>query len=50
MKIIADTATLFAPSEGEAIGVTIIPLDVIINGKTYKDYVWGKDLKGQLDF
>ncbi len=39
MRIIADTATLFAPSEGEAIGVTIIPLDVIINGKTYKDYV-----------
>ena len=39
MRIIADTATLFAPSEGEAIGITIIPVGVIVNGKTYKDYI-----------
>ncbi len=38
MKIIADTATLFAPSEGEAQGLTIIPIDVSINNKSYKEY------------
>lgn len=38
MKIIADTATLFAPSEGEAQGLTIVPVCVTINDKTYKDY------------
>lgn len=38
MKIIADTATLFAPSEGEANGMTIVPVCVTINDKTYKDY------------
>ena len=26
MKIIADTATLFAPAEGEAQGMTIVPV------------------------
>lgn len=38
MKIITDTATLFAPSEGEAQGMTVIPVCVAINNKTYKDY------------
>ena len=38
MKIIADTATLFAPAEGEAQGMTIVPVSVTIDGKTYKDY------------
>jgi len=38
MKIIADTATLFAPAEGEANGMTVIPVCVTINNKTYKDY------------
>jgi len=38
MKIIADTATLFSPAEGEANGMTIIPVCVSINNKTYKDY------------
>lgn len=38
MRIIADTATLFAPSEGEAQGMTIIPVCVAIHDKTYKDY------------
>ena len=38
MKIIADTATLFAPSEGEAQGMTIVPVCVTINNMTYKDY------------
>lgn len=38
MKIVADTATLFAPSEGEARGMTVIPVCVAIYNKTYKDY------------
>ena len=38
MKIIADTATLYSPSEGDAQGMTIIPVCVNINNKTYKDY------------
>ena len=39
MKIVADTATLLSPAEGEAQGMTIIPVCVNINNKTYKDYV-----------
>ena len=38
MKIIADTATLYAPAEGEALGMTILPVCVSIHGRTYKDY------------
>ena len=38
MKIIADTATLIPPSEGEAQGMTIIPVCVSIHDKTYQDY------------
>lgn len=38
MQIIADTATLFAPSEGEANGMTVIPVSVAINNRSYKDY------------
>lgn len=38
MIIIADTATLIPPSEGESQGMTIIPVCVSINDKTYQDY------------
>ena len=38
MKIVADTATLFAPAESEAQGMTIVPVCVTIAGKTYRDY------------
>lgn len=38
MKIIADTATLIPPEEGESRGMTIIPVCVSINDKTYQDY------------
>ena len=38
MKIIADTATLFAPYEGEREHITILPVSVTINNRTYKDY------------
>lgn len=37
MQIIADTATLYTPEEGKALGVTIIPVFVVIDGKSYKD-------------
>lgn len=37
MQIIADTATLYTPEEGKALGVTIIPVYVVIDGKSYKD-------------
>ena len=38
MKIIADTATLIPPCEGEANGLTVIPVCVAIDGCTYQDY------------
>ena len=38
MKIIADTATLIPPAEGESLGMTIIPVCVSINNKIYQDY------------
>ncbi len=38
MRIIADTATLLSPEEGKALGLTIVPVSVAINGTTYKDY------------
>ena len=38
MKIVVDTATLFALAEGAEQGMTVIPVCVNINDKTYKDY------------
>ena len=38
MKIIADTATLIAPSEGNTHGLTVIPVCVAIHNRTYQDY------------
>lgn len=38
MKIIADTATLIPPCAGDAQGLTVIPVCVAINGRTYQDY------------
>ena len=38
MKIIADTATLIPPCEAEANGLTVIPVCVSINDRTYQDY------------
>lgn len=38
MKIIADTATLIPPAEGPDLGMTIIPVCVSIDGRTYQDY------------
>lgn len=38
MKIIADTATLIAPCQGSDYGITVIPVSVAINNRTYRDY------------
>lgn len=38
MKIIADTATLIPPIEGNSHGLTVIPVCVAIDGHTYQDY------------
>lgn len=38
MKFIADTVTLIAPSEGDIYGITVIPVSVAINGRSYQDY------------
>ena len=38
MKIITDTASLFTPEEGAALGITVIPACVLIDDKAYKDY------------
>ena len=38
MKIVADTATLIPPCEAEAHGLTVIPVGVVINGRSYQDY------------
>ena len=38
MKVIADTATLIPPSEGYAHGLTVLPVSVAIQNRTYRDY------------
>ena len=38
MKIITDTATLIPPCDGDAHGLTVIPVCVAIDGCTYQDY------------
>ncbi len=38
MKVIADTASLISPVQGESKGISVIPVSVSINGNTYKDY------------
>ena len=38
MKIITDTATLIPPAEEELYGLTVIPVCVAINNRTYQDY------------
>lgn len=39
MKIVTDTGTLFTPKQGEEMGIHILPLNVIINKKSYKEFV-----------
>ncbi len=39
MKIIADTASLISPTEGDAMGVSVIPACVVLGNKSYRDYI-----------
>lgn len=39
MKIITDTGALLSPKEGVKIGVDVLPLNVIADKKSYKEYV-----------
>lgn len=39
MKIIADSACIISPNDGKEMGVTIIPVGILINNQPYKDYV-----------
>jgi DegV family protein with EDD domain len=38
MKIITDTAALIPPCQGEDYGLTVMPVGVAINDRTYRDY------------
>lgn len=38
MKIITDTSSLISPKEGKELGITVLPVCISIDGKTYKDY------------
>lgn len=39
MKIITDTGALLSPKEGEKLGVGVLPLNVIMDKKSYKEFV-----------
>lgn len=39
MKIITDTGALLSPKEGEKLGVGVLPLNVIVDKKSYKEFV-----------
>ena len=39
MKIMTDTGSLLSPQEGEKMGVEVLPLNVIADKKSYKEYV-----------
>lgn len=39
IKILTDTSTLYTPADGEALGITILPLSVTINNETYREFV-----------
>ena len=38
MRIITDTASLFSPEEGKAVGISVVPTCVIHGDKVYRDY------------
>lgn len=39
MRIIADTATLLSPEEGRQLGIGIVPVCVLLDGESYRDFV-----------
>lgn len=39
MKIITDSGSLFSPEQGQKLGIEVLPLHVILDKKSYKEYV-----------
>lgn len=39
MRIVTDTGAMYSPEEGKQMGIDVLPLNVTVNGKTYKEYV-----------
>jgi len=39
MRIITDTGSLFTPEEGRQRGIDVLPLNVIVNKKSYREFV-----------
>ena len=38
MKIVTDTSSLFSPAEGREQGLIVVPVGVVVNDRTYRDY------------
>ncbi len=38
MKIVTDTSTLYSPAEGQEIGIDVLPLQVMVNNKSYREF------------
>ena len=39
MKIITDTGSLYSPEEGKKLGIEVLPLNVIVDKKSYREFV-----------
>ncbi|WP_028043012.1 DegV family protein [Candidatus Stoquefichus massiliensis] len=39
MKIITDTGSLYSPEEGKKLGIEVLPLNVVVNKKSYREFV-----------
>lgn len=39
MKIVTDTSALYTPTQGQEKGIEVLPLNVIINKKSYREFV-----------
>ena len=39
MRIVTDTGAMYSPEEGKKLGFDVLPLNVTVKGKTYKEYV-----------
>lgn len=43
MRIITDSGSLYSPEQGQKLGIDVLPLHVVINQKSYKEFV---DIQG----
>lgn len=39
MRIVTDTGVMYSPEEGKKLGFDVLPLNVTVNGKTFREYV-----------